>query len=54
MANTGLSPDQVGTIVVKDHSAIVAIPRANAADALATLSQCRLKGKKVRVSLLKR
>ena len=43
---------QVGRIVVKDHYALAAVPRAVVRDALPRLQQARLKGRRVRVSPL--
>lgn len=43
----------IGKIVVKDHNALAAIPRQCAGTILATLKGAKLKGKSVRVSLLK-
>lgn len=54
MVNTGLTPDQVGPIVIKDHSAIVAVPKNGAKETAEVLGKCRLKGKKVRVTELRR
>ncbi len=53
MKTGGLLPDEVGRIIVRDHSAIAAIPAAKAAGVLAVVAPERLKGKRVRISLLK-
>lgn len=54
LVNQGnLDAKQIGRIVVKDHSALAAIPREYAGTILATLKGAKLKGKSVRVSLLK-
>ncbi len=49
----GLEGKEVGKIVVKDHCALAAIPRDKADATLATLSQTKIKGQRVRVSLYK-
>lgn len=54
MVNTGLPPEDVGPIVVKDHASIVAVPKGSAREVTELLNKCRLKGKKVRVTELKR
>lgn len=54
MVNTGLKPEQVGPIVIKDHASIVAVPKGDAPGITELLNKCRLKGKKVRVTELRR
>lgn len=49
----GIEASQIGKIVVKDHSALAAIPRQHAGTILTTLKGIKLKGKSVRISLLK-
>ena len=55
----GLRPDQVGKIILDDHSAIVAVPRdvldgeADAPGLLERLAPCKLKNTRVRLSLLR-
>ncbi len=49
----GLVSDEVGLIIVKDHSAIAAVPVDKAAALLRTIASERLKGKRVRISLLR-
>ena len=49
----GLAPDEVGRIIVKDHNAIAAVPVDKADEVLAKIASEKLKGKRVRVSLLK-
>ena len=46
----GLSASEVGKIVVKDHSAIVAIPRTKVKTVLASISGQKLKGKSIKIS----
>ena len=49
----GLTKEQVGKIVVNDHSAIVAVPRQMASLLVEILAPYKLKNTKVRISLLK-
>ncbi len=49
----GLAPDTVGLISVHDHRILAAVPARDAAAAAATLSAARIKGHKVRVTLVK-
>ena len=49
--NSHLTASQVGNIVVKDHYTLVAIPRTDAHTALNSLQSCRIKGKKVPMSI---
>lgn len=49
----GLTKDEVGKIVVNDHSAIAAVPRDKASGTLEAIAPYRLKNTKVRISLLK-
>ncbi len=53
MANTSVGADAIGKIVVKDHTDIVAVRREDASEMLKKLDGCKIKNKKVRVSLLK-
>lgn len=53
MKQGGLAPDQVGKIIVKDHSAIAAVPADSAQDVLDRTANEKLKGKRVRISLIK-
>lgn len=48
----GLEAGEVGKIIVKDHSALAAIPVEKKKEVLKNISDQKLKGKKVRVSLL--
>lgn len=49
----GLTKEQVGKIVVNDHSAIVAVPREMAQQLVDVLAPYKLKNTRVRVSVLK-
>lgn len=49
----GLDADSIGKIIVKDHSAIAAIPASSAKAALAKAAQEKLKGKRVKITLMK-
>ncbi len=49
----GLQPDTIGKIIVKDHSAIAAVPLQKAKEAIAKSAQEKLKGKRVKVTLMK-
>lgn len=48
-----LTMEEVGKIIVDDHSSIVAVPRSKAAKVLERLAPHKLKNTRVRVSLLK-
>ena len=52
MAKGGLSVDEVGRISVRDHCALVAVPRAKAQAVIRAVASEKIKGKRVRVSLL--
>ena len=51
--NGGIDPHDIGRIDVRDHYALVALPRGQVHEALKRLQQVKIKGKKVRISLLK-
>ncbi|MCM1070124.1 MAG: DEAD/DEAH box helicase [[Clostridium] fimetarium] len=53
MQRGGLTKEEVGKIIVDDHSSIVAVPRAKAGKVLELLAPHKLKNTRVRVSLLK-
>lgn len=53
VANGGLDAQAVGRIDVRDHYALAAVPRTSAPAVLKSLQQAKIKGKKVRISLLK-
>ncbi|MCM1483418.1 MAG: DEAD/DEAH box helicase [Muribaculaceae bacterium] len=54
IAQCGLAPDEVGMISLRDHSALVAVPAAKARDTAKAANEARIKGKKVRVTQLRR
>lgn len=54
IAQCHLSPEEVGLISVRDHCALVAVPREKARQTVKEASEARIKGKKVRISQLKR
>lgn len=49
----GLGSDEVGKIIVGDHSAIVAVPRSKAAKVVEAVAPYRLKNTRVKVSVIK-
>ena len=51
--NGGITPGDIGRIDVRDHYSLAAIPRHQAQNVLALLQAAKIKGKKVRISLLK-
>ena len=51
--NGGVEPAAIGRIDVRDHYSLAAVPRNQAQQVLALLQQAKIKGKKVRISLLK-
>ncbi len=53
MQKGGLEKDEVGRIVVDDHWAIVAVPRSKVADVLRAVAPEKIKGKRVKISLMK-
>lgn len=48
-----VSAREIGVIDVRDHYALVAVPRANINDTLENLQKAKIKGKRVRISLVK-
>ncbi len=48
-----VNAQQIGNIDVRDHYALVAVPRARITDTLANLQASKIKGKRVRISLVK-
>lgn len=52
-ANGGIPAGDIGRIDVRDHYALAAIPRDRCRDVLKCLQAAKIKGKKVRISLLK-
>lgn len=53
MQKGGLAKDEVGKIVVGDHSAIAAVPRSKAAKVIETVAPYKLKNTRVKITLLK-
>ena len=53
MQKGGLSKEEVGKIIVNDHSAIAAIARDKAAKTLEAVAPYKLKNTRIKVSLLK-
>ena len=51
--NSGLPPGDIGRIDVRDHYALVAVPRKSADEVLRRVQGAKIKGKKVRISQLK-
>lgn len=51
--NSSVSAKEIGTINVRDHYAIVAVPRAGINETLSTLQAAKIKGKRIRISLVK-
>lgn len=54
IAQGGLTADEIGRISVADHSALAAVPVAKLGEVLGLVKGAKLKGKRVRVSALKR
>ena len=52
-ANGGIEPADIGRIDVRDHYALAAVPRPTAREVLQRLQAAKVKGRKVRISLLK-
>lgn len=52
IAKGGLEPAEVGRIAVRDHCALVAVPRMKARAVIGALAAEKIKGKRVKVSLL--
>ena len=48
----GVKPNEIGRIEVRDHYSLVALPRDKAQKAVIAMNQCRIKGAKVRISLI--
>lgn len=51
--NADVKPDEIGHIDVRDHYALAAVPREKAMSIISSLQAAKIKGKKVRISLLK-
>lgn len=52
MKTGGLAADEVGRIIVRDHSAIVAVPAGKADSVLRAVATEKIKGKRVKISKL--
>ena len=52
-ANGGIDPQSIGRIDVRDHYALAAVPLESAHEVLQRLEKTRIKGRKVRISMLK-
>ena len=52
-ASAVTSPDEIGMIIVHDHHSLVAVPREKARPTAQALNAGRLKGKKIRASVVK-
>lgn len=52
-SNGGIEASAVGRIDVRDHYALAAVPRTVASEVIARLQTAKIKGRKVRISLLK-
>ncbi len=53
LANTPLASESIGKITVSDHHSLVAVPRDMASQITELVKPLKLKGKKVRISLIK-
>lgn len=53
IANSGLQASEIGRIIIHDHYSLAAVPRSEAKTIIASLNEARLKGKKVKASLVK-
>lgn len=51
--NAPVEASEIGRIALRDHNALVAVPASKVATILDAVADCRLKGKKVRMSRLK-
>lgn len=49
----GLQSDEIGKIIIKDHSAIAAVPKGRINEVLAKATTEKLKGKRIRITLMK-
>ena len=52
--NSPLTAGEIGRIALHDHYALAAVPRSKVREALEAIAPARLKGKKIRVSQLRR
>ncbi|MDE7024994.1 MAG: DEAD/DEAH box helicase [Paramuribaculum sp.] len=53
LAHTALDPQSIGTITLRDHNALVAVPKNSVNDILQLCIPHKLKGKKIRISILR-
>ena len=51
--NGGIAAADIGRIDVRDHYALAAVPCRQAQQVLSLLQQAKIKGKKVRISLIR-
>lgn len=49
--NSDVAAAEIGRISLKDHCALAAVPAAKAAKAVTALNRCKIKGKRVRISI---
>ncbi|MBQ7204961.1 MAG: DbpA RNA binding domain-containing protein, partial [Muribaculaceae bacterium] len=49
----GIPAGDIGSIDVRDHYALAAVPREHAASVLRRVRDVKVKGRKIRISLLK-
>ncbi len=52
-ANTSLTSNEIGKIALRDHNALVAIPRDKLHDIIKSIAEQKIKGKKIKISPLK-
>ena len=52
MKTGGLQSDEVGRIIVRDHSAIAAVPADKVKEVLCAVAPEKIKGKRVKISIL--
>ena len=52
IAKGGLTSDEIGIITLRDHSALVAVPRSKAKELIALLAPHKIKNTRARISLL--
>lgn len=52
LAHTSLSAQEIGTITLRDHNALVAVPKESVQNIIKQCSPQKLKGKRVKISLL--
>ena len=52
LAHTDLTASHIGTITLRDHNALVAVPKDYAEKIVELCSPQKLKGKRIRISIL--